>query len=303
MLLVGDSLGQVMLGYETTVRVTMEEMLHHTKAVVRGAHRALVVGDMPFLSYATPDDAVRNAGGSSGRPGRRRSRSRAACGRARVIETLVRAGVPVMGHIGLHAAVDQRAGQGPRPGPRPATRRGPCSHDALAVQEAGAFAVVLELVPEQLAAAITAAAANPDDRDRRRGRLLGPGPGRDRLPGPRQLHPPPRQAVRRPAWDDPRRPRRPTGRTWRRDLPGCRRSRAAWTMRSSTRSWATPPDDRTASGTQRIEAEDPARPRPLIAATCRSSGVARSCAARSPRCRDRSAWSRRWAGSTPATPR
>ena len=79
MLLVGDSLGQVMLGYETTVRVTMAEMVHHTKAVVRGTSRALIVADMPFLSYSTPDEAVENAGIFLREAAPRRSRSRAAC--------------------------------------------------------------------------------------------------------------------------------------------------------------------------------------------------------------------------------
>ena len=101
MLLVGDSLGQVMLGYETTVRVTMDEMLHHTKAVVRGTQRALVVADMPFLSYATPDDAVRNAGRFLREAGAQTVKVEGGVRTGRIIETLVRAGIPVMGHIGL----------------------------------------------------------------------------------------------------------------------------------------------------------------------------------------------------------
>jgi len=155
MLLVGDSLGQVMLGYETTVRVTMDEMLHHAKAVVRGAHRALIVADMPFLSYATPDDAVRNAGRFLREAGTQSVKVEGGVRTARVIETLVRAGVPVMGHIGLTPQAIHALGKVRVQGrTREAARA--LLHDALAVQEAGAFAVVLELVPEQLAAAITA---------------------------------------------------------------------------------------------------------------------------------------------------
>ncbi len=155
MLLVGDSLGQVMLGYESTVRVTMDEMLHHAKAVVRGAHRALIVADMPFLSYATPDDAVRNAGRFLREAGAQAVKVEGGVRTARVIETLVRAGVPVMGHVGLTPQAINALGKIRVQGrTRDAARA--LMHDALAVQEAGAFAIVLELVPEQLAAAITA---------------------------------------------------------------------------------------------------------------------------------------------------
>ena len=154
-LLVGDSVGQVMLGYESTVRVTMDEMLHHTKAVVRGARRALIVADMPFLSYATADDAVRNAGRFLREAGAQAVKVEGGVRTARVIETLVRAGVPVMGHVGLTPQAINALGKIRVQGrTREAARA--LLHDALAVQEAGAFAVVVELVPEQLAAAITA---------------------------------------------------------------------------------------------------------------------------------------------------
>ena len=154
-LLVGDSLGQVILGYDSTVRVTMPEMLHHTKAVVRGTKRALVVADMPFLSYGvTPEASLENAGilmrdGGAGAvklEGGERS--------ARTIETIVRAGIPVMGHIGLTPqSIHQLGGHRVQGKTREAGRQ--LLADALAVQQAGAFAMVLELVPEQLAAAIT----------------------------------------------------------------------------------------------------------------------------------------------------
>jgi 3-methyl-2-oxobutanoate hydroxymethyltransferase len=154
LILVGDSLGQVVLGYETTVRVSMVEMLHHTRAVVRGSRRALVVADMPFLSYATPDEALHNAGLFLRDAGAQAVKIEGGIPSARIIETLVKAGIPVMGHIGLTPQAINTIGtvrvQGKT---RDQARR--LLADALAVQEAGAFSVVLELVPGQLAKAIT----------------------------------------------------------------------------------------------------------------------------------------------------
>jgi 3-methyl-2-oxobutanoate hydroxymethyltransferase len=154
MLLVGDSLGQVILGYETTVRVTMDEMVHHTKAVVRGASRALVVADMPFLTYPTPDEAIENAGIFMREAGAQAVKVEGGVRTARVIEALVRAGIPVMGHIGLTPQSINTVGKVRVQGKTRDQARSLIA-DALAVQEAGAFSMVLELVPEQLAAAIT----------------------------------------------------------------------------------------------------------------------------------------------------
>jgi len=153
-LLVGDSVGQVMLGYETTVRVTMAEMVHHTKAVVRGSRRALVVADMPFLSYASPEEATKNAGVFLREAGAQAVKVEGGVRSARVIESLVRAGVPVMGHIGLTPQTINTIGKVRVQGKTVDQARSLIA-DAYAVQEAGAFAIVLELVPEQLAAAIT----------------------------------------------------------------------------------------------------------------------------------------------------
>src|SRR5918996_4899740 len=100
LVLVGDSLGQVLLGYESTVRVTMAEMLHHTKAVVRGAQRALIIGDMPFLSYSSVDEALENAGRFLQEAGAQAVKVEGGVRSARIIEALVKAGIPVMGHIG-----------------------------------------------------------------------------------------------------------------------------------------------------------------------------------------------------------
>ncbi len=154
LILVGDSLAQVMLGYDTTVRVSMDEMLHHTKAVVRGTKRALVVGDMPFLSYATPEDAVANAGRFLREGGAQAVKVEGGVRTARAIEAVVKAGIPVMGHIGLTPQAINAIGKVRVQGKSRDQARQVMA-DALAVQEAGAFAIVLELLPGQLAAAIT----------------------------------------------------------------------------------------------------------------------------------------------------
>ena len=154
LILVGDSLAQVLLGYDTTVRVTMDEMLHHTKAVVRGTKRALIVADMPFLSYPNADAALSNAGRFMREAGVQAVKLEGGVRSAKTIEALVRAGIPVMGHIGLTPQAINTLGKVRVQGKNREQARQLLA-DALAVQEAGAFAVVLELVPEQLAAAIT----------------------------------------------------------------------------------------------------------------------------------------------------
>ncbi len=154
MLLVGDSLGRAMLGYENELSVSMVDMLHHAAAVTRGARRAVVVGDMPFLSYATTDDALRNAGRFIHDASVHAVKVEGGVRSARIIETLVKAGIPVMGHIGLTPQSANAIGKFRVQGKSREQARA-LLHDALSVQEAGAFAVVLELVPEQLAAAIT----------------------------------------------------------------------------------------------------------------------------------------------------
>jgi len=154
MILVGDSLGQVILGYETTVRVTMDEMVHHTKAVVRGTSRALIVADMPFLTYSTPEEAIDNAGIFMREAGAQAVKVEGGVLTARVIEALVRAGIPVMGHIGLTPQSINSVGKVRVQGKTRDQARALIA-DALAVQEAGAFSMVLELIPQQLAAAVT----------------------------------------------------------------------------------------------------------------------------------------------------
>jgi 3-methyl-2-oxobutanoate hydroxymethyltransferase len=155
MLLVGDSLAQVILGYETTVRVSMAEMLHHVKAVVRGSRRGLVIADMPFLTYGlTAEESVANAGIFLREGGAQAVKIEGGTRSARTIEAMVRSGIPVMAHIGLTPQAINQIGKVRVQGKTRDAARALLA-DALAVQEAGAFAVVLELVPEQLAAAIT----------------------------------------------------------------------------------------------------------------------------------------------------
>jgi 3-methyl-2-oxobutanoate hydroxymethyltransferase len=155
MILVGDSLGQVLLGYESTVRVTMTEMLHHTKAVVRGTKHALVIGDMPFLTYASIDEALDNAGRFLQEAGAQAVKVEGGVRSARIIEALVKAGIPVQGHIGWTPQAQHGMGGKVKVQGKDKTQARSILADALAVQEAGAFSIVLELVPAQLAGAIT----------------------------------------------------------------------------------------------------------------------------------------------------
>jgi 3-methyl-2-oxobutanoate hydroxymethyltransferase len=155
MILVGDSLGQVALGYETTVSVTMEQMLHHTQAVVRGTKHALVIGDMPFLSYSSAEDALENAGRFMRDAGAQAVKIEGGVRSARIVEALVKAGVPVMGHIGWTPQSQHGLGGKVKVQGKSKDAARSLLSDAIAIQEAGAFAIVLELVPEQLAAVIT----------------------------------------------------------------------------------------------------------------------------------------------------
>jgi 3-methyl-2-oxobutanoate hydroxymethyltransferase len=155
MILVGDTLGMVVLGYDSTLPVTMEDMIHHTKAAVRGSKRAMVVGDMPFMSYQTGwQDAMRNAA---------RFLQETACGAvkleggvrsAETVKKLVEAGIPVMGHIGLTPQSVNQVGGFKVQGKTPAAAV-QLMHDAQALEQAGAFAIVLELVPAPLAELLT----------------------------------------------------------------------------------------------------------------------------------------------------
>ena len=154
-ILVGDTLGMVMLGYDTTIPVTMEEMLHHVKAVVRGTTKTHIVADMPFGSYqASPQEALHNAARMLKEGG---AQSVKLEGGARVAETvrlLVDSGIPVMGHLGLTPQSINQFGGYKVQGKTPAAAVR-ILNDAVALQEAGAYALVLECVPVHVAKAIS----------------------------------------------------------------------------------------------------------------------------------------------------
>ena len=155
LILVGDSLGMVMLGYESTIPVTMDEMIHHTKAVVRGTKQALVIGDMPFMTYHTNiSDALRNAARFIQEGGAQAVKLEGGVTVADTVKRIVECGIPVMGHIGLTPQSIHQLGGHKVQGKTPeAAER--LLKDARALEQAGAFAVVLELVPAPLSRLIT----------------------------------------------------------------------------------------------------------------------------------------------------
>jgi 3-methyl-2-oxobutanoate hydroxymethyltransferase len=171
LILVGDSLGEVMLGYESPIPVTMEDMLHHMKAVVRGSKRALVIGDMPFMTYhISLAEALRNAARFIQEGGAQAVKLEGGDMMAETVHRLVSCGIPVMAHIGLNAQSALQLGlkaQGRTP--EGALR---LVKDAVALEQAGAFAIVLESVPFALAEFITQKVAVPTIG-------IGAGPGTD----------------------------------------------------------------------------------------------------------------------------
>src|SRR3954447_11170453 len=150
-LLVGDSLGMVVQGHETSLPVTLEEMIYHTKLVARGNRRSLLISDMPFLTFQISDEeAVRNAGALVQRGGAHAVKLEGGVRSAEAIRAITRVDIPVMGHVGMTPQSVRRFG-----GFRVQRHRERILEDALATQEAGAFAVVLECIPSELAEEIT----------------------------------------------------------------------------------------------------------------------------------------------------
>lgn len=160
-ILVGDSMGMVVLGYETTIPVTLDQMIHHTKAVVRGTKRALVAADMPFLTYQTgPADALRNAGRLLQEAGAAAVKLEGGTEVCPQVQALVEAGIPVIGHLGLTPQSIHVFGGYKLQGREQESARKILA-DAKALEHAGAFSIVLECIPEDLAARITASLSIP----------------------------------------------------------------------------------------------------------------------------------------------
>lgn len=154
-ILVGDSLGMTVLGYDSTLPVTLDDMLRHTAAVARGTSRALVIADMPFLTFqVSPKEAVRNAGRFLAEAGATAVKLEGGVSIAPTVERLVAAGIPVMGHVGLTPQSVNVFG-GYKVQGRETDSAIALVQDALALEAAGAFAVVLELVPAELAAMVS----------------------------------------------------------------------------------------------------------------------------------------------------
>jgi 3-methyl-2-oxobutanoate hydroxymethyltransferase len=161
MLLVGDSLGQAVLGYETTVPVTMDMMVHHARAVRRGSAHAMVVADMPFMSYqASAEDALRNAGRLMQEAEVEAVKVEGGLQMAPTVARLVTAGVPVVGHIGLTPQSVHSLG-GYRTQGKEGSQAARLLADARALADAGAFAIVLELISRPVAAQITQESSVP----------------------------------------------------------------------------------------------------------------------------------------------
>jgi len=160
-LLVGDTLGMVFQGRESTLPVTLEEALYHTRAVARGCRRALVVSDLPFLSFqVSPEEAVRNSGRCLKEAGAQAVKMEGGGVIAGTVRRVVEMGIPVMGHIGLTPQWEHKLG-GYRMQGRNRAQVAALLEDAKAMEEAGAFALVVESVPEEVGARITGAVSIP----------------------------------------------------------------------------------------------------------------------------------------------
>jgi 3-methyl-2-oxobutanoate hydroxymethyltransferase len=169
LILVGDSLGMVVLGYDSTLPVTLDDMVHHTKAARRGAPEAFLVADLPFLSYGTPEQALASASRLMKEAGADSVKLEGGEEAVPIVEALVRAGVPVMGHVGLTPQTASALGGYKLQGKDEDTARR-VLEGAVALERAGCWGVVLELVPAPLAKLVTERVAIP---------TIGIGAGRD----------------------------------------------------------------------------------------------------------------------------